>query len=493
MVEKRFGRKAGLSCLALFLMASLLLVPATPVLAQNTPPVAVADVAPRTGAVPLTIHCVNPDSYDPEGGGLSWEWNFGDGSPVIGSTSATHVYTTTGIFNVTLTVTDESGLQDSDTVTINVLSTEPPPTPSPPGGQVTLQDIVVPFPGGYVPLSWGWELTPNTDYCIFYGYDAVWDTHYLVDAIQCQAYTNIRLGLDFGFRYEGQVYWPEEFDHGMFFWENEDLPLPLEVLARPDSKTEPEWMIVVTAYDGNTLTFTLDWDGDGITDNVDTERSTPSADFSDGNTSGSIISLDEGTSVLITDALDTNDGVMVVVSGPEDGDARIRIDGDAAGVLQLPPGEYIFTTYVDNHGKPALRKVIKKKLVARPVIFKRSDSKAEIKLHNVGIYSSEKRSVILEVSEGGLAEVEYNIGDTMTVVVIASGGSVELDETLTPGGTLSEVVVTARAYRLTSSRAATPTALIWGREVRCLWPYSAPLPLTPPRLIPRLSPLPVLL
>ena len=47
------------------------------------------------------------------GGTLSYEWDFGDGSAVVTDMNPTHVYTATGEYTVTLTVTNEVG---SDTV-----------------------------------------------------------------------------------------------------------------------------------------------------------------------------------------------------------------------------------------------------------------------------------------------------------------------------------------------------------------------------------------
>lgn len=53
-------------------------------------------------------------SFDPDGSIVSYDWNFGDGSTGTG-VSPTHIYAAEGLYTVTLTVTDDGGLTDSDT------------------------------------------------------------------------------------------------------------------------------------------------------------------------------------------------------------------------------------------------------------------------------------------------------------------------------------------------------------------------------------------
>jgi len=55
----------------------------------------------------------------------SYSWNFGDGTPLGTGVSATHVFTTTGTFNVTLTVTNDRGLSASTSQQITVGSQDP--------------------------------------------------------------------------------------------------------------------------------------------------------------------------------------------------------------------------------------------------------------------------------------------------------------------------------------------------------------------------------
>jgi len=77
----------------------------------DLPPVAVITATTTDGQAPLSIDFSGADSYDPEGGPLSYTWSFGDGSPEVSGISASHTYTALGNLTVRLTVQDASGLQ----------------------------------------------------------------------------------------------------------------------------------------------------------------------------------------------------------------------------------------------------------------------------------------------------------------------------------------------------------------------------------------------
>jgi PKD repeat protein len=66
---------------------------------------------------------------------VSYEWDFGDGATATGM-GVDHAYEAAGDYPVSLTVTDEEGLQDIDTLVISVeappTATPLPPTPEPP-------------------------------------------------------------------------------------------------------------------------------------------------------------------------------------------------------------------------------------------------------------------------------------------------------------------------------------------------------------------------
>ena len=89
----------------------------------NQLPVAVASATPTVGNSPLTVQLSGDGSYDPDGtiAGYAWAWN--GGTATGASPTATF---TTGVYAVTLTVTDNDGAQSTDVVTITV--NEPPVT-----------------------------------------------------------------------------------------------------------------------------------------------------------------------------------------------------------------------------------------------------------------------------------------------------------------------------------------------------------------------------
>jgi len=84
----------------------------------NDPPV--ADAGPdQSVVVGDSVIFDGSDSYDPDGGIDSYEWNFGDFTGGSGETT-NHVYSTKGTYTVTLTVTDDDGLWATDTATVSV-------------------------------------------------------------------------------------------------------------------------------------------------------------------------------------------------------------------------------------------------------------------------------------------------------------------------------------------------------------------------------------
>ena len=78
----------------------------------NQPPSASFMATPISGPSPLVVQFDASVSMDPEGGPLSFDWDFGDGQTGAGRTPS-HTYTRAGAYTVALTVTDDRGSSDS--------------------------------------------------------------------------------------------------------------------------------------------------------------------------------------------------------------------------------------------------------------------------------------------------------------------------------------------------------------------------------------------
>lgn len=74
----------------------------------NQQPVAVADIFPIDWTGPYTLSFDGTGSFDPDGGIVSYEWDFGDGGTST-EASPTYGYVGPGEFTVSLTVTDDDG------------------------------------------------------------------------------------------------------------------------------------------------------------------------------------------------------------------------------------------------------------------------------------------------------------------------------------------------------------------------------------------------
>jgi parallel beta-helix repeat protein len=68
----------------------------------------------------LTVNFNASSSYDPDGNITTWIWDFGDGVVEVAGEMITHYYLLSGTYNVTLTVIDDDGAENSTTQEITV-------------------------------------------------------------------------------------------------------------------------------------------------------------------------------------------------------------------------------------------------------------------------------------------------------------------------------------------------------------------------------------
>lgn len=92
---------------------------------EPQPPV--ADAGGDRGGVPnVSIRFDGSGSTDPDGQIVQWEWDFGNGDSRTGVV-ANYAYANPGVYTVTLTVTDDDGLTDTDEAVIDLQEENDPP------------------------------------------------------------------------------------------------------------------------------------------------------------------------------------------------------------------------------------------------------------------------------------------------------------------------------------------------------------------------------
>lgn len=90
----------------------------------NHPPFVSASADKTCGKSPLTVSFTG-EGYDIDGDRLSYRWDFGDGSSAT-IQNPQHSYKKEGKYFANLTVTDDYGNTESETIEINVLGNYPP-------------------------------------------------------------------------------------------------------------------------------------------------------------------------------------------------------------------------------------------------------------------------------------------------------------------------------------------------------------------------------
>ncbi|UCE73428.1 MAG: right-handed parallel beta-helix repeat-containing protein [Methanomassiliicoccales archaeon] len=94
---------------------------------NNEPSVEIS--SPSPGDQTTATFTFSAAASDVEGSTLTYQWDFGDGSPFSSEKSPSHTYTSPGTYNINLTVTDGEGGKTVDTITIviplNAIPKEP--------------------------------------------------------------------------------------------------------------------------------------------------------------------------------------------------------------------------------------------------------------------------------------------------------------------------------------------------------------------------------
>ena len=91
------------------------------ILEEQEPPSATFTFSPSNPTVGAEVTFDASASTDPNSNIESYQWDFGDGVTATGE-SVTHTFSERGTSNVMLTVTDSTGLQDTDTAQVEVLA-----------------------------------------------------------------------------------------------------------------------------------------------------------------------------------------------------------------------------------------------------------------------------------------------------------------------------------------------------------------------------------
>ncbi|MCA9191723.1 MAG: S8 family serine peptidase [Planctomycetales bacterium] len=111
----------------------------------NEAPMAVAALSP-TGIEDVALTFDGSASSDPENDALTFHWDFGDGQTLATSSPvANHIYAYGGVFNVTLTVNDGHGNQDSDAVSTTIAEVNDMPVANAGGTYTGYQNQLVVF------------------------------------------------------------------------------------------------------------------------------------------------------------------------------------------------------------------------------------------------------------------------------------------------------------------------------------------------------------
>jgi len=114
-------------------------------LMANQPPAANSG-GPYNGTEGIPVTLDGSGSTDSDGTIVAYEWDFGDGNIDFGATP-THTYISTGLFTITLTVTDDAGDTNTATTTATIAMGNQPPIANPNGPYTGTAGTPLPLSG----------------------------------------------------------------------------------------------------------------------------------------------------------------------------------------------------------------------------------------------------------------------------------------------------------------------------------------------------------
>jgi PKD repeat protein len=91
----------------------------------NKPPVASISATPTTGPSPFEVQFIGSGSTDSDGSIKAYYWRFGDGSLSSWEMNPTHSFVNRGTYTVNLTVADDEGATDTQSILITVTNRLP--------------------------------------------------------------------------------------------------------------------------------------------------------------------------------------------------------------------------------------------------------------------------------------------------------------------------------------------------------------------------------
>jgi glucose/arabinose dehydrogenase len=135
----------------------------------NRPPAAVATSDKTAGTAPLTVQFNGAASSDPDSNPITYDWDFGDGTPHDTAVNPSHVYTVNGAYTARLTVSD-GALTNAATIAITVGNQPPTATITSPaaGSHYDIGDTITvtgtgfdPETGNLPPANLAWSVVLN--------------------------------------------------------------------------------------------------------------------------------------------------------------------------------------------------------------------------------------------------------------------------------------------------------------------------------------------